>query len=49
MTSGAERQRADGFGRLDEGLRKASDWYLWGPYLSECQSRDSPQASPQSC
>ena len=34
---GAERQRVDGFGRLDEGLRQASDWYLWGPYLSERQ------------
>ena len=37
MTSGAERQRVEGFGRLDQGLRKASDWYLWGPYLSERQ------------
>ncbi|MCV7014633.1 glucosidase [Mycolicibacterium madagascariense] len=27
----------DGFGRLDLGLRRASDWYLWGPYLSERQ------------
>lgn len=26
---GAERQRIDGFGRLDLGLRQASDWYLW--------------------
>jgi hypothetical protein len=34
---GAERQRVDGFGRLDVGLRQASDWYLWGPYLSERQ------------
>jgi hypothetical protein len=33
----AERQRIDGFGRLDLGLRQASDWYLWGPYLSERQ------------
>ena len=37
MTPGAERQRVEGFGRLDEGLRQASDWYLWGPYLSERQ------------
>ncbi|MDT5092811.1 MAG: hypothetical protein QOH60_2174 [Mycobacterium sp.] len=37
MTPGAERQRVNGFGRLDEGLRHASDWYLWGPYLSERQ------------
>ena len=35
--TGAERQRVDGFGRLDVGLRQASDWYLWGPYLSERQ------------
>src|SRR5258708_25810501 len=35
--TGAERQRVEGFGRLDEGLRQASDWYLWGPYLSERQ------------
>jgi hypothetical protein len=34
---GAERQRIDGFGQLDEGLRQASDWYLWGPYVSERQ------------
>ncbi|MBV9321050.1 MAG: glucosidase, partial [Mycobacterium sp.] len=37
MTRGAERRRVDGFGRLDLGLRQASDWYLWGPYLSERQ------------
>ena len=36
MTS-AERDRVQGFGRLDYGLRQASDWYLWGPYLSERQ------------
>src|SRR5579875_1527892 len=35
--AGAERRRVDGFGRLDSGLRQASDWYLWGPYLSERQ------------
>ncbi len=34
---GAERQRVAGFGRLEEGLREASAWYLWGPYLSERQ------------
>ena len=32
-----ERQRTEGFGRLDLGLHQASDWYLWGPYLSERQ------------
>ncbi len=36
-SGGAERQRVDRFGRLDMGLRQASDWYLWGPYLSERQ------------
>jgi hypothetical protein len=36
-SGGAERQRLDRFGRLDMGLRQASDWYLWGPYLSERQ------------
>ena len=35
--SGAERARTAGFGRLELGLRQASDWYLWGPYLSERQ------------
>lgn len=34
---GAERSRVRGFGRLDLGLRQASEWYLWGPYLSERQ------------
>ncbi len=34
---GAERERVAGFGRLEEGLRQASDWYLWGPYVSERQ------------
>ena len=33
----AERDRVAGFGRLDLGLRQASDWYLWGPYVSERQ------------
>ncbi len=33
----AERERARNFGRLQDGLRQASDWYLWGPYLSERQ------------
>src|SRR4029079_3470526 len=32
---GAEGPRTAGFGRLENGLRQASDWYLWGPYLSE--------------
>src|SRR6266540_1201958 len=33
----AERERIDGFGRLEDGLLQASDWYLWGPYVSERQ------------
>ena len=34
---GAERERVDGFGKLEDGLRQAGDWYLWGPYVSERQ------------
>jgi hypothetical protein len=34
---GAERDRVASFGKLEDGLRDASDWYLWGPYLSERQ------------
>jgi hypothetical protein len=26
-----------GFGRLEDGLRSAGDWYQWGPYVSERQ------------
>src|SRR3954452_17693155 len=37
FTRSVERQRIEGFGRLDLGLHQASDWYLWGPYLSERQ------------
>jgi hypothetical protein len=33
----AESERVAAFGRLEEGLRQASDWYLWGPYVSERQ------------
>ncbi|MFI5042668.1 MAG: glucosidase, partial [Acidimicrobiales bacterium] len=36
MTS-SERQRVETFGKLEDGLRQASDWYLWGPYVSERQ------------
>ncbi len=32
-----ERQRVNSFGRLEDGLRQASDWYLLGPYVSERQ------------
>ena len=34
---GAERERVDGFGRLEDGLRQGGDWYRWGPYVSERQ------------
>jgi hypothetical protein len=33
----AERARIAGFGRLEDGLRQAGDWYRWGPYVSERQ------------
>jgi Mannosylglycerate hydrolase MGH1-like glycoside hydrolase domain len=33
----AERERVETFGRLEDGLREAGEWYLWGPYLSERQ------------
>jgi hypothetical protein len=33
----AERERIAGFGRLEDGLRQAGDWYRWGPYVSERQ------------
>jgi hypothetical protein len=45
VTPSVERQRVDGFGRLDLGLRQASDWYLWDPYLSERQWGLPPGAS----
>src|SRR3984957_12992629 len=34
---GAERDRVAGFGRLEDGLLQAGDWYRWGPYVSERQ------------
>jgi len=34
---GAERERVESFGRLENGLRQAGGWYSWGPYLSERQ------------
>jgi hypothetical protein len=33
----AERERVEGFGRLETGLWDAGPWYHWGPYLSERQ------------
>ena len=32
-----ERDRVETFGKLENGLRDAGDWYHWGPYLSERQ------------
>ncbi len=26
-----ERERVVTFGKLEDGLRQASDWYLWAP------------------
>jgi hypothetical protein len=34
---GTERERAAGFGRMEDGLRQSGDWYRWGPYVSERQ------------
>ena len=34
---GAESERVAGFGKLENGLRQASEWYTWGPYVSERQ------------
>ncbi len=36
MTS-AERARVQSFGKLENGLRQAGEWYQWGPYVSERQ------------
>jgi hypothetical protein len=33
----AESERVAGFGRLEDGLRQAGDWYRWAPYVSERQ------------
>ena len=33
----AESDRVASFGKLEDGLRQAGDWYLWGPYVSERQ------------
>ena len=37
MTVSAERDRVAGFGRLEDGLLQAGEWYQWGPYVSERQ------------
>ena len=34
---GAERERVEQFGRLEDGLRQGGEWYRWGPYVSERQ------------
>jgi hypothetical protein len=33
----SERERVQSFGKLEDGLRQAGDWYFWGPYVSERQ------------
>jgi hypothetical protein len=33
----AESDRVAGFGRLEDGLLQAGEWYRWGPYVSERQ------------
>src|SRR5215470_12630656 len=37
VVMGAERDRVAGFGRLEDGLLQAGEWYRWGPYVSERQ------------
>ena len=32
-----ESERVAGFGQLEDGVRAASDWYVWGPYVSDRQ------------
>ena len=32
-----EGDRVAAFGKLEDGLRQASPWYVWGPYVSERQ------------
>ena len=34
---GAERDRVATFGKLEDGLLQAGEWYRWGPYVSERQ------------
>jgi hypothetical protein len=34
---GAEQARVATLGQLENGLRQAGDWYVWGPYVSERQ------------
>jgi hypothetical protein len=34
---GAERERVENFGRLEDGLLQGGEWYRWGPYVSERQ------------
>ena len=33
----AEGNRVAEFGKLEDGLKQASPWYTWGPYVSERQ------------
>ena len=32
-----EGDRVASFGKLEDGLKQASPWYMWGPYVSERQ------------
>jgi Mannosylglycerate hydrolase MGH1-like glycoside hydrolase domain len=34
---GAERERIERFGPLEDGMLEAGEWYRWGPYVSERQ------------
>src|SRR3974377_821077 len=38
-----ERERVAGFGRLEDGLLQAGEWYRWGPYVSERQWGTVPE------
>src|ERR1041384_2308257 len=38
-----EQARVETFGHLENGLRQAGDWYVWGPYLSERQWGTVPE------
>jgi len=45
VTRSVERQRVDGFGRLDLGLHQAGDWYLLGPLPQRKTVGHSPRGS----
>ncbi len=37
MEMSVERDRVNRFGKMEDGLRQSSEWYRWGPYVSERQ------------